>query len=118
MHLSSLHAKKEDNSDLIAIQQHEVLKEEIKSLAKNEKAAVMDILADKTQASCSGVSFEKSLAEFVRANQQKANENCQIIKGYVEGCYEGYMTYASAMVYPEPNKCGIVPETFFKPSDY
>ena len=100
--------QKETTNGLDAILENETLQEEIQELAEATKIGMEDVVADRRSDNCSGLLFADVLAEFVANNQQNANESCQTIRGGVSGCYEGFMTYGTALVFPQPGTCNQV----------
>ena len=97
--------QKDNPKELEAILEHQLLQEEVHQLASKESAEAINVFADKRLATCIGISFADALKSFVETNQEKANSTCQVVKGPITGCHEGYTTYATALVFPDPNLC-------------
>ncbi len=54
---------------------------------------------------CVAQSLLEVVAKFKADNQDIANTDCETVIGYVTGCLEGYMTYATILVLPDPEIC-------------
>ena len=99
------------NAELESILAKEALDENVHQLANECGMKIMYIMSDTRTTVCNGPDFTDVLKEFVPANQTKANELCEAVRGPVSGCLNGFMTYGSGMVYPESNTC----ENFVEP---